>query len=109
MCASWAAVGECEANPVYMTGAGRHRGHCELSCGVCDQDDAWRASPLVEANMDAAALAAATQLRSAACASTGACLVGGGSLVSGAGAAVRFIEKEPDTTPGAILAKLPGG
>lgn len=42
MCASWAAIGECEANPVYMTGAGRHRGHCEMSCGMCDSGGGQR-------------------------------------------------------------------
>jgi hypothetical protein len=62
----------------------------------------------VSSNLNAAATTAGATLKSSACAASKACLVGGDSLLSGAAPQVQFIEKEPDTTPGAILAKLPG-
>ena len=108
MCASWAAVGECEANPVYMTGAGRHRGHCEASCGVCRPDRAWKGDARTAADLRAAAAAAGAALRAAACVAAKACLTGGGGTTPGGGGAVPFVEREPDVTPGALLAKLPG-
>lgn len=34
-CPEWAALGECERNVVFMRGNGTYRGHCRLSCKVC--------------------------------------------------------------------------
>lgn len=34
-CPKWAAVGECEKNPVYMVGSENSDGFCRKSCGVC--------------------------------------------------------------------------
>lgn len=60
------------------------------------------------AELEAAALSAGAQLRASSCSASKACLTGGGATTSGAVPAVQFVEKEPETTPGAILAKLPG-
>lgn len=34
-CSHWAAVGECEKNPLYMVGSYGSVGHCRKSCKVC--------------------------------------------------------------------------
>ncbi|MCL7024066.1 hypothetical protein MKW94_019574 [Papaver nudicaule] len=34
-CEQWAAVGECEKNPVYMVGTKDAAGYCRKSCNVC--------------------------------------------------------------------------
>lgn len=34
-CATWAAVGECKKNPVYMVGSDQGLGYCRKSCKVC--------------------------------------------------------------------------
>ncbi|KAI3853419.1 hypothetical protein MKX03_017735 [Papaver bracteatum] len=34
-CEQWAAVGECDKNPVYMVGTKDAAGYCRKSCGVC--------------------------------------------------------------------------
>ncbi|KAK3413329.1 hypothetical protein EUGRSUZ_I01897 [Eucalyptus grandis] len=34
-CASWAKVGECEKNPLYMVGSKDVYGSCRKSCGAC--------------------------------------------------------------------------
>ncbi|KAJ6386441.1 hypothetical protein OIU78_016370 [Salix suchowensis] len=34
-CSSWAALGECEKNPVYMIGSPDYYGTCRKSCNAC--------------------------------------------------------------------------
>lgn len=34
-CPKWAAIGECEKNPIYMVGNDNSDGFCRKSCGVC--------------------------------------------------------------------------
>jgi len=34
-CPSWAALGECEKNPVYMIGSPDYFGTCRKSCNAC--------------------------------------------------------------------------
>ncbi len=35
MCEQWANEGECEANPNYMVGTEKLKGHCRKACGLC--------------------------------------------------------------------------
>lgn len=34
-CTSWAAMGECQRNPVYMVGSPDYYGTCRKSCNAC--------------------------------------------------------------------------
>lgn len=34
-CATWAAMGECQKNPVYMIGSPDYFGTCRKSCNAC--------------------------------------------------------------------------
>lgn len=50
MCPQWAARGECQKNPNYMVGTRNLKGHCLLSCGVCEPAgqvlfDPWQHMP----------------------------------------------------------------
>lgn len=47
MCPTWAAIGECHANPNYMVGRPERsqRGHCRRSCGRCGVFDPFSGMP----------------------------------------------------------------
>lgn len=34
-CSRWAAIGECQRNPVFMIGSPDYYGTCRKSCNVC--------------------------------------------------------------------------
>jgi len=34
-CPKWAAIGECQRNPVFMVGSPDYYGTCRKSCNVC--------------------------------------------------------------------------
>ncbi len=36
LCASWAKDGECDKNPLYMSGDSFNLGRCRASCGACE-------------------------------------------------------------------------
>lgn len=71
-------------------------------------DNAWRSDPRTLADVTSAGAAAGVTLRGAACVGSGSCLTAAGGAIGGGGAAVQFVEREPEITPGGLLAQLPG-
>lgn len=58
-CEKWADEGECLLNPKYMVGTASLRGHCRLSCGICNnvpevtrcEQHATRVRPFLNLNL----------------------------------------------------------